>query len=99
MRRTRLKPRMLPLFLAANPVNWGKPGKLTTIEALAAATYLVGNKEQASKLLSGFRWGERFLELNHEPLEEYSSAKSSSELVELQFEFFDLEHLRSGDGN
>ena len=99
MRRTRLKPRMLPLFLAANPVNWGKPGKLTTIEALAAATYLLGNKGQATRLLSGFRWGERFLELNHEPLEEYSSAKSSDELVELQFEFFDLEHLRSGDVN
>ena len=99
MRRTRLKPRMLPLFLAANPVNWGKPGKLTTIEALAAATYLTGNREQASKLLSGFRWGERFIELNYEPLEEYSSAKSSADLVELQFEFFDLEHLRSGDMN
>lgn len=99
MRRTRLKPRMLPLFLAANPVNWGKPGKLTTIEALAAATYLTGNREQASKLLSGFRWGERFIELNYEPLEEYSSAKSSADLVELQFEFFDLEHLRSGDLN
>ena len=99
MRRTRLKPRMLPLFLAANPVNWGKPGKLTTIEALAAATYLTGNREQALKLLSGFRWGERFIELNYEPLEEYSSAKSSADLVELQFEFFDLEHLRSGDVN
>ena len=99
MRRTRLKPRMLPLFLAANPVNWGKPGKLTTIEALAAATYLTGNREQASKLLSGFRWGDRFIELNYEPLEEYSSAKSSADLVELQFEFFDLEHLRSGDVN
>ena len=99
MRRTRLKPRMLPLFLAANPVNWGKPGKLTTIEALAAATYLTGNREQASKLLSGFRWGERFIELNYEPLEEYSSAKSSTDLVDLQFEFFDLEHLRSGDVN
>ena len=97
MRQTRLKPRMLPLLLAANPVNWGKPGKLTTIEALAAATYLTGNKDQASKLLAGFRWGERFIELNYEPLEEYSSAKSSSELVELQFEFFDLEHLRNGD--
>ena len=99
MRRTRLKPRMLPLFLAANPVNWGRPGKLTTIEALAAATYLTGNREQASKLLSRFRWGERFIELNYEPLEEYSSAKSSADLVELQFEFFDLEHLRSGDVN
>ena len=94
MRQTRLQPRMLPLLLAANPVNWGKPGKLTTIEALATAVYLTGNKLQASNLLSGFRWGQRFIELNYEPLEEYSSAKSSSELVDLQFEFFDIEHLR-----
>jgi len=97
MRRTRLKPRMLPLFLAANPVNWGKPGKLTTIEAIAAATYLAGNKEQARRLLAGFRWGERFIELNYEPLEAYSAAQTSGELVELQFEFFNLEHLRNGD--
>ena len=94
MKRTRLIPRMLPLFLAANPVNWGKPGKLTTIEALAAATYLIGNNQQAFDLLGGFRWGHRFIELNQEPLDEYSLAKSSKELVELQFEYFDLEHLR-----
>ncbi|HII23445.1 MAG TPA: DUF367 domain-containing protein [Candidatus Poseidoniaceae archaeon] len=90
---------MLPLFLAANPVNWGKPGKLSTVEALAAATYLTGNKEQAISLLSAFRWGQRFIELNFEPLEEYSSAKTSKELVNLQFEFFEIDHLRSGDGN
>ena len=94
MNRTRLIPRMLPLLLAANPVNWGKPGKLTTAEALAAGLYLVGRKEQARNILGAFRWGERFFELNLEPLEAYSQAKSSSELVELQFEFFDLEHLR-----
>tara|TARA_B000000609_G_scaffold26290_1_gene17319 strand:+ start:397 stop:939 length:543 start_codon:yes stop_codon:yes gene_type:complete len=94
MNRTRLIPRMLPLLLAANPVNWGKPGKLTTAEALAAGLYLVGRKEQARNILGAFRWGERFFELNHEPLEAYSQAKSSSDLVELQFEFFDLEHLR-----
>ena len=94
MNSTRLIPRMLPLLLAANPVNWGKPGKLTTAEALAAGLYLVGRKEQARNILGAFRWGERFFELNHEPLEAYSQAKSSSDLVELQFEFFDLEHLR-----
>ena len=94
MNRTRLIPRMLPLLLAANPVNWGKPGKLTTAEALAAGLYLVGRKEQARNILGAFRWGELFFELNLEPLEAYSQAKTSSDLVELQFEFFDLEHLR-----
>ena len=91
MRRTRLQPRMLPLLLAANPVNWGKPGKLSTVEALAASLYLMGRVEQCQELLSKFRWGERFLELNKEPLEAYAEAKSSAELVSLQFEFFDIE--------
>ena len=91
MRRTRLKPRTLPLLLAANPVNWGKPGKLSTVEALAASLYLLGRVDQARNLLSKFRWGERFLELNQEPLDAYSNAKSSAELVALQFEFFDIE--------
>lgn len=91
MNRTRLQPRMLPLLLAANPVNWGKPGKLTTVEALAASLYLLGRQEQCSTLLSKFRWGERFLELNKEPLEAYAQAKSSADLVALQFEFFDIE--------
>ena len=90
MRRTRLQPRMLPLLLAANPVNWGKPGKLTTVEALAASLYLLGRKDQARELLSKFRWGERFIELNKEPLDAYAAAKSSAELVSLQFEFFDI---------
>ena len=91
MRRTRLQPRTLPLLLAANPVNWGKPGKLTTIEALAAALYLMGQNRQATELLSKFRWGEQFMNLNKEPLRAYTEAKSSAELVSLQFEFFDIE--------
>ena len=91
MKRTKLKGRMLPLLLAANPVNWGKPGKLTTAEALAASLYLLGKEDQAKRLLAAFRWGEQFFILNKEPLEAYSGAKSSSELVDLQFEFFDIE--------
>ena len=91
MRTTRLKPRMLPLLLAANPVNWGKPFKMTTAEAIAASLYLVGREEQARDLLSSFRWGEQFFKLNDEPLKAYSEAKTSQELVDLQFEFFDIE--------
>ena len=90
MKRTKLKPRMLPLLLAANPVNWGKPSKMTTAEALAASLYLIGKEEQARSLLSAFRWGEQFFILNKEPLEAYRDAKSSSEMVDLQFEFFDI---------
>ena len=94
MKRTRLQPRMLPLLLAANPVNWGKPGRLTTAEAMAAVLYLLGRQEQAEQILGSFRWGQRFFELNKEPLDAYSKATSSEELVGLQFEFFDLDHLR-----
>lgn len=92
MAKTRLQPRMLPLLLAANPVNWGKPSKLTTAEAIAATLYLVGRRDSARKLLSAFSWGEQFFILNKEPLDAYSLAKSSQELVELQFEFFDIEN-------
>jgi pre-rRNA-processing protein TSR3 len=96
MKRTRLQPRTLPLLLAANPVNWGKPSKLSTVEAMAAACVLMGESTQAESLLSKFRWGNRFLELNAEPLEAYASAKSSSEMVALQFEFFDIEVEQDG---
>jgi len=90
-KRTRLVNRMLPLLLAANPVNWGKPSKLCTAEALAATLYLSGRIEQANHLLGQFNWGSRFIELNYEPLEAYRQAKTSAELVQLQFEFFDID--------
>ena len=92
MKSTRLQPRMLPLLLAANPVNWGKPSRLTTAEALATVLYLVGRTEQAREVLGAFRWGERFFELNREPLDAYAAATTSDELVNLQFEFFEIEH-------
>ena len=91
MKSTRLQPRMLPLLLAANPVNWGKPGRLTTAEALATVLYLVGHADQAREVLGAFRWGQRFFELNQEPLDAYAAATTSEELVNLQFEFFDID--------
>lgn len=89
-KRTRLNRRMLPLLLAANPVNWGKPGKLSSVEALSASLWILGRKKQARNLLSAFSWGEQFIKLNQEPLDAYESANSSEELVRMQLEFFDL---------
>ena len=80
--------RCLPILIAGNPVNFGKATKLSTVEALAAALYIVGFEEQASQLLSIFKWGHTFLELNYERLESYKNARDSSEIVEIQHRLF-----------
>ena len=74
-------------FLAANPVNFGKPFKLSTVEALAAGLVILGEPKQAESILSKFTWGHVFLELNREPLQEYSAAKDSTEVVRIQMEY------------
>ncbi|MEM3514025.1 MAG: DUF367 family protein [Candidatus Hadarchaeum sp.] len=81
------RPRSLPYLLAANPTHYGKPTTLSTAEALAAALFIFGEKEKANEILAGFKWGPVFLELNREPLEAYSRAKNSAEIVEAQKQF------------
>lgn len=81
---TRLTTRALPFLVAANPVNFGKPFKLSTVEALAAALVILGEPCQAEAILAKFSWGHVFLELNKEPLEEYAAARDSSEVVRIQ---------------
>ncbi len=85
--RQNLKSRALPFLVAANPVNFGKPFQLSTVEALAAALVIMGYQRLAEEILSKFSWGHVFLELNKEPLQEYAAAKDSSEVVRIQMEY------------
>ena len=81
-------PRKLPPLVPANPVKYGQVSILSTVEALSAALYLVGEQEKAALLLSKFKWGANFLVLNRLPLEEYSRAKDSSEIEKIAASFF-----------
>ncbi|MFB6197625.1 MAG: DUF367 family protein [Halobacteriaceae archaeon] len=87
--------RALPYVIAANPVNFGRPLQLTTVEALAAGAYILGEREQASKLLSKFKWGSTFLEMNSEPLSRYARCTTSQDVVDVQEEYLDRQGSKS----
>ncbi len=63
--------RRLPLLLAGNPVNYGRPFLLSSAEAVAAALLLTGLREEAEEVLSLFKWGRSFLEVNRWLLPRY----------------------------
>jgi pre-rRNA-processing protein TSR3 len=76
--------RALPFLLAANPLHYGKPFQLSSIEAFAAALFILGEQEQAKQILSLYTWGCRFIELNAEPLSLYANAKDSAGVIAIQ---------------
>jgi rRNA small subunit aminocarboxypropyltransferase len=52
----------------------------------------MGFKEFASRTLSIYKWGETFLTLNYDPLEEYSKATTPEEILKTEASFFP--HIR-----
>ncbi len=61
--------RALPPLIAANPVNYGKISKLSSVEALAGALFVVGFEEKANEILEPFPWGPEFLKINRKKIE------------------------------
>ncbi|MEJ2295290.1 MAG: DUF367 family protein [Candidatus Lokiarchaeota archaeon] len=57
--------RKLPPLIAANPVNYGKWEKLSSVEALAAALYITDFNDYGDYILSKFSWGIQFKNLNN----------------------------------
>ena len=86
--------RALPYMLASNPINWGRPMELNSAEAVMASLFILGEREQAETFLGRFNWAPEFMRLNGELLEEYSSAKDSTEVVRIQNESIDS--IRNG---
>ncbi|MEM3713324.1 MAG: DUF367 family protein [Nitrososphaeria archaeon] len=80
--------RRLPLFFAANPVNYAAPFKLSSVEALAAALIIFREYQMAIKLLSLFKWGETFLFLNKDLIEIYTQATDDEEIARLESSFY-----------
>jgi len=82
------KHRRLPTLLAANPTNYSRAGVLSSLEAVAATMYILGEVEEATRYLSIFKWGPTFLSLNSEPLEAYRRARTEGKVLKEEREYF-----------
>jgi ribosome biogenesis protein Tsr3 len=54
----------VPFLVAANPINFGKPLKLSCVEALAGTLIICGLHDVGMELLNNFKWGPTFYTLN-----------------------------------
>ena len=82
------KHRRLPILLAGNPTNYARAGTLSSLEAVAATMYLLGEVEEAKSYMNIYKWGPTFLTLNQEPLEAYRKARTEGKVLQAEREYF-----------
>ena len=82
------KHRRLPTLLAANPTNYSRAGMLSSLEAVAASMYILGEVEESKMYLAIYKWGPNFEVLNHEPLEAYRNSKTEGAVLHAEREYF-----------
>ncbi len=80
-------PRKLPPLFAGNPVNYSKLYKMTTVEAIAGALFIMGFDNDALDMLDKFKWGHTFYDLNKNLLEDYSKVNSEEEISTIVKEY------------
>ncbi len=84
--------RKLPPLFAGNPVNYSKLNKLTTVEAIAGALFIMKFDDLAHNMLNKFKWGHTFFDLNKNLFEDYSKADSEEEITSIlkEYDIYDI---------
>mmetsp|Transcript_10285 Transcript_10285/g.22899 ORF Transcript_10285/g.22899 Transcript_10285/m.22899 type:complete len:323 (-) Transcript_10285:62-1030(-) len=88
--------RLLPFLVCANPVNYGKPSKLSCAEAAAATLYICGHVDAAKAVLDEFGWGKEFIKLNAELLELYRTSADADDVVKRQNDWLEKVEKEGG---
>ncbi|HYL65541.1 MAG TPA: DUF367 family protein [Nitrosopumilaceae archaeon] len=84
--------RKLPPLFAGNPVNYSKLNKLTTVEAISGALFIMEFDVLAHEMINKFKWGHTFYDLNKNLLEDYSKAHSEEDIIHIlkEYDIYDI---------